>query len=95
MKPILTFKPDGKVEKVDVVRSRRSAIGYFLKKLNTSRKIKRLGVVHAANIQSAIELEAALRKVMPKIDIPTAEVSPVLGSHAGPYAFGFAVQYED
>lgn len=94
LKPVLTFTRDGRVEKVGIVRNRKKAVDFLIGQIDKSRKIKRIGIVHAANIESAVNLEIALRKEYPTILIPTSEVSPVLGCHCGPYAFGLVVQYE-
>lgn len=94
LKPVLTFTRDGRVEKVGVVRSRKKAVDFLISQIDKTRKVKRIGIVHAANIESAVNLEIALRNEYPSINIPTSEVSPVLGCHCGPYAFGLVVQYE-
>jgi len=94
LKPVLTFTRDGRVEKVGVVRSRKKAVDFLISQIDKTKTVKRIGIVHAANIESAVNLEIALRKEYPTILIPTSEVSPVLGCHCGPYAFGLVVQYE-
>ncbi|MBN8704548.1 MAG: DegV family EDD domain-containing protein [Bacteroidetes bacterium] len=94
LKPVLTFTRDGRVEKVGIVRNRKKAVDFLIGQIDKSRKVKRIGIVHAANIEAAVNLEIALRKEYPTVLIPTSEVSPVLGCHCGPYAFGLVVQYE-
>jgi len=95
LKPVLTFNKEGKVEKVGVVRNRKKAIEFLVGMIDKTKKVKRVGVVHASNVESAFHLELALKKDFPEYPIPTAEVSPVLGCHAGPSAFGLVIQYED
>lgn len=94
LNPILTFTLDGKVEKLGVAKGEAKAIKFFINWIIPERKVKRLGILHAANIQAAINLESELQKRFPRMDIPTIELSPVLGTHAGPGAVGLAVQYE-
>ena len=94
LNPVLTITPEGGVAKVDVVRNKKSAVKFMLSHLSQDKKVKRLGIFHAANLQSSVDLENEFRKVHPSLEIPVNELSQVLGSHSGPGAFGFAVQYE-
>lgn len=94
LNPVITVSPEGGILKVDVVRNRKRAVQFLLGRLAKDKKIKRIGIFHAANLQSAVDLETEFRKFDNSIDIPVNELSPVLGSHSGPGAFGFTVQYE-
>ncbi len=94
MNPIITFTDEGSVTKAGVAFSKKGAVKFFLSQLNPNKKLKRIGIFHAANLQSSVDFENELRKIYPNIEIPVNELSPVLGAHSGPGAFGFAVQYE-
>ena len=96
LKPILEFQ-DGVIEAVDRVRTRSKAQARLLDLLENridGRPNLRLAVLHAAAEQQARELlEIAANRFNP-IETVFSEVSPVVGTHAGPGTLGLCYSVE-
>jgi DegV family protein with EDD domain len=54
---------------------------------------KGITVLHINNMESATELRRLLNERFPMIDIGIEPISPVIGSHLGPGAFGYCYYY--
>jgi DegV family protein with EDD domain len=96
LKPILALQ-DGKVEGVERIRTKSKAHDRLLElvaeQVNGKSNI-RLATLHAnASEDAAALLDRAAQKLKP-IETIFAEVSPVVGSHAGPGTVGLAYSFE-
>jgi DegV family protein with EDD domain len=54
---------------------------------------KGISVLHIENMESALELRRLLNERFPQMDIGIEPISPVIGSHLGPGAFGYCYYY--
>jgi DegV family protein with EDD domain len=92
MKPILEVT-GGKVEAVERVRTRTKSLERIVELLVeriAGRKPIRLATLHANAPAEANEVLAMAQKVITPIENILAEVSPVVGTHAGPGTVGLA-----
>lgn len=89
LKPILTMY-DGKPG-TERVRTRERAIQRLLEMLQRVGPLERLAIVHTHAPERVAELRSRSAHLLPSDDFLTADITPVIGSHIGPGAFGFAV----
>jgi DegV family protein with EDD domain len=90
VKPILALT-SGAITSVDRVRTRSRAIPRLVEHLRRDTPVESLAVMHAACEEDGLELRERLLHEMPEIgEIAVAQIGPVLGTHAGPGAVGFA-----
>lgn len=92
VKPVLAIE-DGVVVSLDQVRTHQKALDRIVDLImerTTGHQQVRLATLHANNPQTAEDiLHRASRKISPQETI-ISEVSPVIGTHAGPGAVGLA-----
>lgn len=91
-KPILELK-DGKVEAVERVRTRRKSLERVIELVEeriAGRKPVRLAALHANAAEEAKVLLEEARARLKAEEVVFSEVSPVVGTHAGPGTIGIA-----
>jgi DegV family protein with EDD domain len=89
IKPILTMY-NGKPG-TERVRTRQRAMRRLVEMLAAVGPLERVAVVHThASPERITELLALAAPVLPKGNIPVEEITPVIGTHIGPGAVGFA-----
>jgi len=90
VKPVLTLT-GGLIEPLDKARSKRKglerAMGYIEEKVGTSRPIL-VGIVHLEAREEAEGVREAMSRRFTCADSFVAELSPVIGTHAGPGVVG-------
>jgi DegV family protein with EDD domain len=89
IKPILTMF-DGKPG-TERVRTRERATKRLLEMLQGVGALERLAIVHTHAPERVAELRTLAAHLLPLENILVAEITPVIGTHIGPGAFGFAV----
>lgn len=89
IKPILTMY-EGKPGS-EKVRTRDRAMKRLQEMLQEVGDISRLAILHTHAPERVAELRAYAAQFLPEKDILTADITPVIGAHIGPGAFGFAV----
>ena len=90
IKPILTMY-NGKPG-TERVRTRERAMKHLVEMLAAVGTLERAAIVHThAQPERIAELLALAAGLLPKTDILTADITPVIGAHIGPGAVGFAV----
>lgn len=96
VKPVLAIQ-DGLVLPVDSVRTNKKALDRIVELIverTQGHENIRLATLHADNPETAqFVLDNALEKI-PAVEQVFSEVSPVLGTHAGPGAVGLAYIYD-
>lgn len=99
IKPILELDTEGLVAPVARVRGREKVLPKLLEVLErrvpTSARAVRFGIVHVAAERMVERVAAALRERYGDREIVTAPASPVLATHTGPGAWGLAYLLED
>lgn len=89
LKPILTMY-DGKPG-TERVRTRERAMQRLLEMLHQVGKFERLAIVHTNAPERVAELQARVASLLPAAELMIADITPVIGAHIGPGAYGFAV----
>ena len=89
LKPILTMY-DGKPD-TERVRTRDRATKRLIEMLQGVGPLERLAIVHTHAPERVVELRSLSAHLLPTDDILAADITPVIGAHIGPGAFGFAV----
>lgn len=92
LKPILALQ-DGRIEAIDRVRTKSKALDRVLELIVEATKGKtpiRIATLHANAPQEARELLEKVNKVLNVTENIFSEVSPVIGTHAGPGTVGLA-----
>ncbi len=96
VKPVLAIE-DGLVVPLDSVRTQTKALERIvdlIEERTAGKKNIRLATLHADNPDTArFILDKALERI-PAVEQVFSEVSPVIGTHAGPGAVGLAYMYE-
>ncbi|MGM0124272.1 DegV family protein [Enterococcus sp. AZ194] len=94
IKPILTFE-DGKIVLSEKIRSTKKAFTRAEKVLglryNEIQYPVKLYVIHANNLEVAIEEKEKLQKQYPDAEIEIGHFGPVIGTHLGEKAIGLAI----
>jgi DegV family protein with EDD domain len=96
VKPILAIE-DGKVLPIDSVRTQKKALERVLEIIEertAGHKNVRIATLHANNPDTAQELLDEISKRITPVEKIFSEVSPVVGTHAGPGAAGLAYQLD-
>ncbi len=81
--PINTIR-DGEVFPVARVRTRAKATEWLYEYVAEFKAIKALAVEYGTNIAEAKELAQRIANVFPTVPIYLSQISPVIGTHAGP-----------
>ena len=96
VKPVLAVQ-DGLIVPLDSVRTQKKALERIVDLIverTSGQKNIRLATIHANNAETArFILDEALGKI-PAVEDVFAEVSPTIGTHAGPGAVGLAYLYD-
>lgn len=88
VKPILTMY-DGKPG-TERVRTRERATKRLLEMLEAVSPLERVAIVHTHAHPRVLELRAQAAAFLPAEDLLIADITPVIGAHIGPGAYGFA-----
>ena len=88
MKPIL--KMNEGVATSERVRTSNGAYERLLELLEENMPLERVALVHTHADDKAQELLAKFQGQLPSGDIPSVDITPVIGTHLGPGAIGFA-----
>jgi len=83
MNPILGLK-DGEAYPFGKVRSRRKAIEHLQQFIAEFNNVKSLAVEYGTNLSEAKELMQNISSIFPQAPVYLSNVSPVIGTHAGP-----------
>ncbi len=89
VKPILKMY-DGKADS-DRVRTRSRAIGQLVNLLSQCSPLERVAMVHTHAAAHADEIRQLVEPMLPEKNIWSLDITPVIGTHIGPGAVGFAV----
>jgi len=92
LKPLLEIR-DGHVEPLERVRSRKKAVRRALEVLTErfdGQGSLRMMVLHAQCPEEAEQLADKVRELFTCTDLHLAEISPVIGTHAGPGTLGLS-----
>ena len=97
VKPVLTIE-DGKITPLDSVRTQKKALEAIvdmIEERTKGHKNVRLATLHANNPETAqFILDKAAERINP-VEQVFSELSPVIGTHAGPGAVGLAYIYDN
>ena len=97
IKPILTVY-DGKVEALEQSRTRRKSLKRMVEIVaeRTSGKANvQIGISHANASEDAAKIMALAKEILDPVEILLTELSPVLGTHAGPGAIAMAYHFDE
>jgi DegV family protein with EDD domain len=72
------------------VRTRRRAIERLISLLSGLVPLERVALVHTHAPDRAEDLRQRVRHLLPEGEIPSVDITPVIGAHIGPGAVGFA-----
>lgn len=87
IKPILTIKPDGKLDTVAKKRGNRQAIRYIVDQIgrNFDPSVSNSVYICCADCKKdAEQLKEEVLKINPKLDVHITMLSPIIGAHTGP-----------
>lgn len=88
LRPILTMY-DGKPGN-ERVRTRKRATQRLLEMLAKVGMLERIAILHTHAPERVADLRDLIAGLFPEQDILVADITPVIGAHIGPGAFGFA-----
>jgi DegV family protein with EDD domain len=88
IKPILTMY-EGKPG-TEKVRTREGAKKRLFEMLNEVGTLERLAIVHTHAPDRVAELRDQTASMLPDSEVMVADITPVIGAHIGPGAYGFA-----
>lgn len=88
VKPVLKMY-DGQPDS-DRVRTRSRAIGHLVHLLSQCSPLERVALVHTHAAARAEEIRQLVEPMLPTKDIWSLDITPVIGTHIGPGAVGFA-----
>lgn len=92
VKPILTINNEGKLVPNGTVRGRKKSLSTLVNKIletiDTAAATHTIGIVHGDCFDEAKHVADLIRDKIGPIDILINDVSPSIGSHAGPGALG-------
>ena len=93
LKPILYLSKEGKVEALEKVRTKKKAVSRLadLAVEKAAGKKAYVGIMQANAMEGAQAIKSELEKRMDLAEIEIFELSPVIGTHAGPGTLGIAV----
>ncbi|MBM3150291.1 MAG: hypothetical protein FJZ88_09770 [Chloroflexi bacterium] len=72
------------------VRTRKRAIERLISLLSNLVPLERVALVHANTPDRAEDLRQRVQHLLPKGEIPSVDITPVIGAHIGHGAVGFA-----
>jgi DegV family protein with EDD domain len=87
VKPLITLQ-DGEVAPLGRARSRRHAIDRMIETLRRTGPPRRLAVLHGAALHDGEVLQARVAALFPLLQVPIAQIGPVIGTHTGPGVLG-------
>ena len=96
VKPVLAIE-DGKVVSLDSVRTQKKALATIIDLIaerTEGKKNIRLATLHANNEETAKAVLDEAASQIPTVEKVLSELSPVVGTHAGPGAVGLAYYYD-
>ncbi|MCJ7518613.1 MAG: DegV family protein [Anaerolineaceae bacterium] len=93
LKPILYLSAEGKIEALEKVRTKKKAVNRLIDIAveKTGGKKAHVGIMQANALEGAQAIKAELEKRMDLAELEIYELSPVIGTHAGPGTLGIAV----
>jgi DegV family protein with EDD domain len=93
LKPILYLSQEGKIEALEKVRTKKKAVNRLvdLAVQKAGGKKAYVGIMQANAMEDALAMKSELEKRMDLAEIEIFELSPVIGTHAGPGTLGIAV----
>ena len=74
----------------DRVRTRSRAIAHVIGLLNSCAPFERVALVHTHVASRAEEVRQLVEPLLPKGEVWSVDITPVIGAHIGPGAVGFA-----
>lgn len=89
IKPILTMHNG--LPGNEKVRTRDKAMKRIVEMLEAVGPMERVALVHTNAMERIQELKKAAAHLLPGADLMTEDITPVIGAHIGPGAYGFAV----
>jgi DegV family protein with EDD domain len=89
IKPILTMHAGQ--PGTERVRTRQHAMKRLIEMLEKLGALERVAFVHTHALERVAELRQLAASLLPSADIMVEDITPVLGTHIGPGAAGFAV----
>ena len=89
LKPILTMY-DGKPG-TERVRTRKRATQRIFEMLDAIGAFERIAIVHTHAYERVAELRQYMAELFPNLELMAQDITPVIGTHIGPGAYGFAV----
>jgi len=93
LKPILYLNKEGKIEALEKVRTKKKAVSRLVDLAVEKAKGGKtyVGIMQANAMEGAQAVKAELEKRMNLAEIEIFDLSPVVGTHAGPGTLGIAV----
>ena len=93
LKPILYLSQEGKIEALEKVRTKKKAVNRLIDLAIEKADGKKayVGIMQANAMDGAQAIKSELEKRMNLAEIEIFEISPVVGTHAGPGTLGIAV----
>ena len=97
IKPILTLTPDGRIDALEKVRTKKKALQRVIRIANKIAGKGKIigGVVHANDPEMANHFEEMVRESLTVKELGLYELSPVIGTHVGPGTLGLAFYVDD
>lgn len=92
--PILGIK-DGEAFPSTMTRSRAKAADWLFRYAARFHKVKALAVEHGSNVAEAKALAKRVASIFPQVPLYLSNVSPVIGTHAGPNVLAITILEED
>jgi DegV family protein with EDD domain len=92
IKPILTLTPDGHIDALEKVRTKKKALQRVIRLAHqeAGKKPVVAGVVHANDLETVAMFEDMVRDSLHCKELHRFELSPVIGTHVGPGTLGLA-----
>jgi DegV family protein with EDD domain len=96
IKPVLFLNPEGKIDALEKVRTRRKALDRLVELIvdNAGSKPAHLCVFHAAALEAAQEVMERASIQMNCRESLLLDLGPAIGTHVGPGTIGMAVYTE-
>jgi len=93
IKPILYLTPEGKIDALEKVRTKKKAMQRLIDLAveKAGGKKARVGVIHAQVPQDAETVKQALASRIDCLELEIYDLSPVIGTHVGPGTLGIAI----
>lgn len=88
IKPLLKMY-DGNASS-ERIRTTKRAIQRLIRLLHDASPLEKVALLHTDAPDKADALRQQVQHLLPKGDIPTVNITPVIGAHIGPGAVGFA-----